>query len=274
MKYILIILLLVSCKPQEINTNEMRIVSLAPSITETIYALGQEHKLVGRTDFCAKGKNIPSVGTMTPSLEKIISLQPSLVISLSSDTKSSQDLQKAGIKNLPIQNSNLEQIYHSFATIAKACAVPDQGQQLIDECKKILADLAKKQNAHKRVLLLISSLRDNPHKLSPWVAGPKTFYGEILEALNTTNAAASDSTFYQMSSEELLQANPDVIIIIGPKAISEQDLKDEHKAWDQLRQLKAVQSKDIHYIGNSHIMIPGPSITQTMRDLSNVISEK
>ena len=76
-----------------------------------------------------------------------------------------------------------------------------------------------------------------------------------------------------MSTEELLKCNPEIIIVLSPKKLSKKEQEAEIKAWSKLPHLSAVRNKKIYFIGNSHIMIPGPKLKLSMQDLSDTLEK-
>ncbi|MDD7986108.1 helical backbone metal receptor [Lentisphaera marina] len=272
----LTLFLALSCFAEK-PVNVQRIISLAPSITDTLYTLGLESKLVGITNYCPtppSGKKITLVGSMNPALEGLVVLKPDLVITLHSDKKTINNLNKSGIKTLNIHNDSLEKIYQSYIKIGELCGADEAAQKLVDQTKENFAELAKlHQGKSQKSLVLISRLSTTPGKLAPWVASNKSFYGEILAGLNSPSAVQNEKCFYQIPAEELILSNPDLIIILTPRELSEEQQVQEIKAWQQVPTLSAVREKKIFFIGNSHIMIPGPKISRSMNDFSQILQK-
>ena len=273
----LFILLLISLTTFADSAKE-RIISLAPSITDTLYTLGLEDRLVGVTDYCPQpksGKKLSSVGSMNPPLEAMINLRPDLVITMHTDKRTIDQLRKAQIETLTIDNSSLDKIFQTYLDIGKRCGAEKQALELNKDTKITFAELAKKHSKNKtiRSLVVISRLSSSPGKIAPWIAGKNSFYGEILAKLNSPSVAVGEQTFYQMSTEELLKSNPEAIIVLSPKPLSLKEQKSEIKAWSKLPHLKAVNNKKIYFIGNSHVMIPGPKLKVTMQDLSDTLEK-
>ena len=273
---IFLLFLSISCFGKE-GVAIQRIISLAPSITDTLYTLGLEDKLVGITSYCPpapSGKKITVVGSMNPPLEGLVVLKPDLVITLHSDKRTIDNLKKTGIKTLSIRNDSLDKIYQSYLKIGELCGVRKDAQKLLDQTKQTFAELAKlHKDTPKKSLVLISRLSTTPGKIAPWIASNKSFYGEILTGLNSPSAIKNKKCFYQIPAEELILANPDLIIILTPRELSKKEQEQELKAWQQIPTLSAVRKKKIFFIGNSHIMIPGPKISASMKDFSQILQQ-
>ena len=273
----LFILLIISMTTFADSAKE-RIISLAPSITDTLYTLELEDRLVGVTDYCPQpksGKKLPSVGSMNPPLEAMISLRPDLVITMHTDKRTIGQLRKAQIETLTIDNSSLDKIFKTYLDIGKRCNAEKQALELNKDTKITFVELVKKHSKNKTIesLVVISRLSSSPGKIAPWVAGKNSFYGQILSKFNSPSAAIGEKSFYQMSTEELLKSDPEIIIVLSPKELSKKEQEAEIKSWSKLPHLTAVRNKKIYFIGNSHIMIPGPKLKLSMLDISKVIEQ-
>src|SRR5919108_826674 len=128
-----------------------RIVSVAPSITEILFALGAGDQVVGDTTYCnfpeaAKAK--PKVGGYTtPSLEAILSLRPDQVIMMKSRPDVAQKLRQTGIDVVELQPENLAGIYESIQVIAEKIGVPARGRALTQTIIRQLNEVAAKAGA-------------------------------------------------------------------------------------------------------------------------------
>src|SRR5690348_3825560 len=116
-----------------------RIVSLAPSLTETVFALGFGNRLVGVTSHCdypAEAKRLPKIGDfMSPSLEVIAAKQPDLVIGVTgaTDPARAREIERLGIKITLVSVSSVSEILSSFKRIAALLGDPDAGATLVEK---------------------------------------------------------------------------------------------------------------------------------------------
>src|ERR687897_974551 len=114
-----------------------RIVSLAPSVTETLFALGFGNRLVGVTTYCdypAEAKKLPKIGGfMSPSLEAIVAKRPDVVIGVSSatDPVKARELQRLGLKVTLISLASVSNILSSLKNIARLLGNPQAGEDLV-----------------------------------------------------------------------------------------------------------------------------------------------
>ena len=195
-----------------------RVVSLAPNVTELVYALGAGDRLVGVTRFCdwppeaAKVKKVG--GFIDPSIETIVGLAPDLVIAMTNS--GSKDavaaLERYGIRTLWLRVDDLEGTRRSFEILGKALGVEDRAK----------AELAAFDAAIARETARIPKGRAAPRTLVTLdhrplvVAGPGTFVDDLLRLAGAVNAAGGAAVAYpQWSAEALLAEKPDVIVEIG-----------------------------------------------------------
>src|ERR1041384_6693991 len=125
-----------------------RIVSIAPSITEILFALGAGDRVIGDTTYCnypEAAKTKPKVGGYTtPNLEAILKLRPDQVIMMKNRPDVSQKLRQTGIDVVELQPENLAGVYESIQVIAERIGVPARGKALVQSIQKQLQDVAAK----------------------------------------------------------------------------------------------------------------------------------
>ena len=192
----------------------MRIVSLAPNVTETVAALGALDRLVGRTDYCnypSEVASLPSIGTLyNPSVEKLISLKPDLVIASSfvSD-QLIHALQKASIKVVCInKQESFEGTYGLIEDIALLIGQEQEGKTLIESMKEDVAKVlvATRDSNKPRVYYMVD------FGSFDGTATGDTFISQMITMAGATNIA-QDATKWTYSKELLVKQNPDLIIV-------------------------------------------------------------
>ena len=126
-----------------------KVVSVAPNMTELVYKLGAGNMLVGRTDYCdypEEALNVESIGTLrTPDIEKIISLEPDLVLtSTHFNEENAQKLESAGIKVLSLyEENNVDGVYTMIDTLGKALNKQTEAEETVKEMKAAIEDTTK-----------------------------------------------------------------------------------------------------------------------------------
>lgn len=199
-----------------LQKEEMRIVSLAPNMTEIVYALGCGDYLVGRTDACnypEECKNIPVAADMwMPSTESIVALEPTLVlVSSLTDPTCIQAIKDAGIN---IQQINYEDSLNgTFSLIEDVGKLLGKEKEADEEVNKIrtkiefIASTVSSIQERKSIIYLISW-----GDWGDYAATGETFMNDVLEAAGCINAAESGQ-YWAISKELLLEQDPDYIIL-------------------------------------------------------------
>ena len=196
-----------------------RIVSTSPAVTEIIYALGAEDLLVGRTDFCVyppEAKGIESIGGISNlNVEKIVSLQPDLVISGSMiPRKGSLQLEKMGVPIVcVIEKQNFEGLYENISKIGQLVGRKQAADSLNRQIKEQALQVAKEMNKKNKDTKLKSVYYVVGFGPSGnFTAGGNSFISEIISMAGGHNVAA-DITGWSYSLEALMQADPDYVMI-------------------------------------------------------------
>ena len=173
--------------PLFLMANE-RIIALAPSISEIIFALGKGDELVGVSEYASyppEVKKITKVGGYSnPSLEKIFALNPSLVIGQIHYSHTLRQLNKLGIKTLTVELSTLEHIKTSIKKIASALDTEPSG--LLEPIDMALTQ-AQKHKANGQKVLIVYGLSLDMHR-GFYIAGHNIFYEDIILACGAKNA--------------------------------------------------------------------------------------
>ena len=246
-----------------------RVVSLGPNITETLFALDRGELLVGRTDYCdypPEALDIPTVGTLTePSLEKIVSLTPDLVIA-STHVKAEllNTIEEAGIPVLSVYSEeSFEGVYSLIGEVARKIGADDEGKKLTGEMMKTV-DLVRKKAAGREKPTVYYVIGYGEY--GDYTAGGNTFIGKMIEMAGGINAAA-ELEGWRYSLEELLVQDPDMLICSGNYGNIPQELT----AAAGYRDLSAVKEGRIYTIDNNKLDRQGPRLAEGLKDLAEII---
>ena len=248
-----------------IKTKPVRIVSIAPSNTEILYALGLGDRVVGVTKYCdypAAAKSKAKVGDMTVSAEVVVALKPDLVLAHGMlNSAAIPRLEKLGLTVFAIDHKTLGEVARDIRTVGRITARPKTAQivagKIDSAIKSVKASRAKK--ASREVLVVIQA---NPL----WAAGPKTFVNEMLGIANAKNVAFDARPgFVPFSRELALSRNPDVIIT---GLASDIDLFMKSPEW---RTTNAVRNKRIYVIDSDILLRAGPRLAQGLRALAGKV---
>ncbi len=241
-----------------------KIVSLSPSTTEILYAVGAGDQLVGVTSYCnypeeASSKNIiGGFSAKTISIETIISLNPDLVIAgVSAHQPIADTLKEAGIPVLSIEPKNINDITNTIEELAIITGHEETGKNLSDNIKErltIIADKIKNVTDSEKIRVFYE-VWDAPLM----TASPKSFTGQMIDMAGGINIFSDVSADYpQISAEELISRNPQIIISSdthGDKLSREEIEKRE--GWETI---DAVLNNNVILLDGNIVSRPGPRV--------------
>lgn len=266
-------------KPVQAPQTAKRIISLAPSITETLFALGLADSVVAVTDYCdypPQALQLPKVGGLiNPNLEAIVALQPDLVIVSGASDKIVNQLKQLNIASLVVENTSLADIKQAITRIGDRTQRQSQAQSLLAEIEHTSQIISKKVAGlnRPRVMISIGHSLGTDHVKVAYIAGQHDFYNDLIQLAGGQNAYQSTRLKVpSISSEGIMQLNPDIIIDIFPE-------KDDHNAdisavlkrWHSLSYVNAVSDNRVHIIEQNYATIPGPRIFLLLKQLAPLI---
>ena len=234
-----------------------RIISLVPSATQTLRALGVSHKIIGRTDFDLEdwAFGIPSIGGgLEPNFEKIIALKPDLVVRFAGeqDPNTRSRLDDFGIPQLAISPDRLADLYKSVLLLGKATGTEVVADSIISTIKEDLVDL-QQWTSEKPILQVAYVLGGSP----PWVAGPDTYIDEILGIAGAQNVFSDLGFLYGSVSPEQIRSRIIDVVLISDNA------QFDHKLTPEAR---------IETIGKV-LEFPGPNLAQAARQIASILHQ-
>jgi len=260
---------------RQVNITEVpeRIVSFGPSITEILFALGLGDKVVGVTDFCdypEEALDKPKVGNAWfPSIESVVELDPDLVFTVESEQFNSE-LDALGYTYIILDPEDFYSITDDIRLVGEVTGAVAEGEQLAKDMEDIIDDVIERvQGADKlKVFIIVDATDPN----MPWTAGGGSFIHDIITIAGGENIAAWVADDYvQMSIEEIVDAEPDIIVIQtmtgGIPTITAEELQ-AHIIWQQL---DAVKEGRIYFIDGDLISRPGPRIVQGLEVMARII---
>ncbi|OLE47098.1 MAG: hypothetical protein AUG46_07475 [Acidobacteria bacterium 13_1_20CM_3_58_11] len=190
-----------------------RIVSLAPSLTETVYALGLEDHLVGDTDYCDyppdAQKKTKVGGGINPSLEEIASLHPDVVLVTKKFNRleTVHALERLGISSYATDPHTVDEIIASSKRLADVLGAPEAGASIAEVMQQHLANLQEHISAlpPKRVLFVVWT--------QPLISvGKGTFIADALRRAGAVSVVDSEQDWPQVSLEEVARLQPDFLV--------------------------------------------------------------
>ncbi len=240
-----------------IESEHPRIVSLAPSITESLYALALDSLLVGVTTYCnypGEAQKKTRVGDLlTPSVEMIISLKPDVVLmSVEGNTRHTYDkLLNLGVNVFVTNPKNMDGVLSSITKLGALLSAEDRSAKVVEELRAKGQSVNHDTSGQSRpgVLFLIS--------MEPLIAiGAESFIGEILTRAGCRNIGAVFSGSYPVvSREEVLRQSPDIVFVSSDLGTSESALLARFPEW---RSIPAIKDHFVVTVNGDMFMRPGP----------------
>ena len=251
-----------------------RIVSLAPNLTEILFALGLGDRVVGDTDYCnypPEAARLTKVGGfVNPNPESIVALRPDLVVATPNvgNRPFVERLMATGARVEVVQARNVEEIFPAVEAIARACGVAERGRDL---AAKLRADLARQRarvggRERPRTLFCL--------QIEPLLAaGPGSYPGDLIAMAGGANIVpASAGSYPSLSLEQVVRAAPEVIVQ------TLMDTKDGASGsaslvayWSRWASIPAVRSGRIQLVPGDLLLRPGPRVAEAVASLIAIL---
>ncbi|NLF09895.1 MAG: ABC transporter substrate-binding protein [Pirellulaceae bacterium] len=258
-----------------------RIVSMAPSITETLYALDLDDRVVGVSRFCEYPPQVMEItrvgGYFDPNLEAILLLKPDLVILLEEQAESVPALMKLDLETLVVNHQSIEGIIDSFRVIGRVCGRGAEGRQIARQISERLDWIRNKTKDAPRPNVLLVMDRTyyrgkfkNGRLSDIYVAAADKYFDALIEAAGGRNACRIQSVRNPVVSPEgIIWLDPDVIVELArPDAMQRYNRDEIIGDWDELPQVKAVKHGRVLVYDKSFACVPGPRFIHFLQVLA------
>lgn len=245
-----------------------RIVSLLPSLTESLCALGQCHRLVGvdrYSNYPASVRNLPIVGGgLDPNIEAIVALRPDVVL-LSVSSRAADRLQALGIQVVALEPRTSADVQRVLATLGVLLEVPDAQRiwREIDAGVEAVVQSLPAKVKGTRVYFEVNN--------GPYAAGTTSFMGEMLMRLGAKNIIGPElGPFPKINPELVVRARPDVIMI-GQRSVYGLE---NRPGWAALRALREQRICVFTPLQSDVLVRPGPRMPEAARLMAQCLIEK
>jgi iron complex transport system substrate-binding protein len=263
------VLLVMSCNtvnpPVPLSGNPKRIVSLSPSITETIFALGAGERLAGVTIFCnypPQAKSIPKVAEFSRVyFEKILWQMPDLVIANRDSPAETvrDDLREYRIPFITVSAYTIDETLDMILDIGSAIGRQQEAEELTENMRGRISEVERKIRGARPVKTIMVFGHE-----PLIVAGPNTFADDMIRRAGGINIASNSPLKYpRYSLEQIVLEGPEVIIESGcGVAYGASDIEAIKKFWQQWRDIPAVRNGRIVVLNSDIVTRPGPRIVE------------
>lgn len=253
-----------------------RVIALSAADCEILYAIGAGDTLVGRGEFCdypAEVLAAPAVQSgMETNIEQIIALAPQvLLMSAMAQTEEQVDqLEAAGIRVVVSDAKEIAGVYTAITLIGAITGHDAEAMEVVNAMESTLSALSVHADElqGKRVYFEVS-----PLQYGLWTAGQGTFMDEIATMLGLTNIFADSTGWAEISQEQVLEANPDVIVTIAMYFGEGQTPVEEILSRPGWQDVTAVKNGDILSLPNNELSRPGPRLADGAQMLFDFVME-
>lgn len=248
-----------------------RVVSLAPSLTEILFALGAGELTVGVTDFCdypPKAAAKPKVGTvMAPNAEVILTLQPDLVLATTEGNRQETVLllERLGLPTFVVRPEGLDGIYASIRSVGRLLGRPARASALVEAMRSRVSWVARQVAGHPRVRVLYVLWPD------PLIsAGQGSVIDNLITVAGGENVARGSGLRYpRLGLEEVLRVDPEVILLAGMG--SRPLLPEAVQGWEGWQVLRAVRTGRVRSLDGDLLHRSGPRIVEGLEAMARAL---
>ncbi|HVM98236.1 MAG TPA: cobalamin-binding protein [Candidatus Acidoferrales bacterium] len=270
-----LLLLVVACLAvaHPVFAEPQRIISLAPSVTETLFALGVGDRVVGVSVYCdypPEATKIDRVGNfLTPNVEAIVAKKPDLIIAVPSPGNQNpvETLRRLGFEVLLVDPNTIAQIETSIVTIAAAIGRDAAGAALVASIEQRLTALRDRLATapQRKVLMVVGQ--------TPLIAvGAGTFQDEFIRMAHGVNLGAeAGGSWPHVSIELVIAAAPEVIIDTTMGNEERTGSGASLEFWSAFPTLPAVQRRRVYGYKQYHLLRPGPRLPEAFEAIARFV---
>jgi len=262
---------------KKINSECLRIVSTAPSITETLFKFGYGDRIVGVTDDCLfpeKVRDIEHIGrVLNVNVEKVLSLKPDMVMVIDANVGLIGKMKALGLNVVSFDHSTIQGFIESLPVIVSECGNKPELDEMVSRYRKVLRK-PKTAGKKQKVMMVIGRDYYSSSVKDVYLAGNDGFYSEIIKACGLENVYKGELSYPKIQVEGIVSMNPDVIVdIVISTQFAPQDEKKFKDVWKTLKDVKAVQTGQVFIMNKNYWSIPGPRFPEIINDLNVMLGK-
>ena len=251
-----------------VRAQPQRIVSLAPAMTEVLFALGLGRKIVGVTQYCnypAAAKSRPQVGgIVNPSLERILAQKPDFVLGMRLNPKPVlRAISRAGVPTYAAEPRSVEQVFATIATVGALTGERAKAERLVKGLRSRLESVRRRVDSLPRPTVIFICSQD-----PLWVAGADTFPDHVMRLAGGRNAASDVNGYKQYDAETLLARNPEVIFLTSMEGGEDAAALRAFIKRPAMRGLTAVKESRIYLVNADLVDRAGPRIIEAIEQVA------
>ena len=251
-----------------------RIVSTAPSITETLYELGLGENVAGVTEnrlYPEAAKSKPKIGkAFNINVEAVAALKPDTVFVLSAYGELAGKLQSVGIKTVVVEQSAVRGFVDSIATFAQTCGIEEKGKAFRKKFTPYL-DGSTVRNSGKRIMILVGRDYESVSVKDAYIVGKDGFLNEIIMLSGAENVYQGDMPYPKIQIEGIIALNPDIVIdVITASDLTPEKLEFLKKSWSEIN-INAVKDGKVFIKTEDFWSLPGPRFIKIIEEIRKIV---
>ncbi len=254
----------------DVPEHPRRLISLAPSITETLYALGAGDLLVGDTNYCdypPEARLKPHVGQLlNPSLEKIVALKPDLVLASpeANRRETADQLERLHIPLYGVTARTLDETLRSIADLGGVIGREQEAKQLDEQLRRRVERVENEVRGRPRPKVLFVVW--NRPLIS---AGPHTFISDVIRRAGGVSLTDDLKTDWpRLSLEEAVRRNPEILLFPGTEAFAAK--LEEFARLPGWKEMAAVKARRMYRVSEA-IMHPSPRLVDALEEVAHLL---
>lgn len=248
-----------------------RVVSLAPGLTEIVFALHKGNTLVGVTKFCdypAAAKRIKKIGGfLDVNIEVLVSLAPDMIL-IYPEHYDKVKFMRQQTQIVMVQHSRLPDLLQSILIIGRVLHAEMEAERLVSSIQEKLQKISIRGKGKKKIRTLFVAGRNIDELKNMYIIGKKDFLNDLLEIAGGTNAYEGSVNYPSISMESVVFMNPEFIFEISAhyEGISDEKILN---LWRPFRMVLAVEKKHIEIVKKSFWLRPGPRVGLIAEELAD-----
>ena len=251
----------------------LRLVSLAPSLTETVFALGRESWLVGVTAFCdypPAARSLPRVGGMaTPNLEEVVARRPDLVLTTAEGNSREflGQMDRLGIPTFALRPDGSEAMLQSIAALGRVLDAEPAAAGLVASIRTRMDSIGERVAGRPRPRVLYLIWTD------PLIAaGPRSFLNDLIALAGGQSVVTERTVPYpRVNWEQIVGWAPEVILIAGHGENRAPEPAALPPSWDVWQAVPAIRTRRVLVIPDDTVLRPGPRVGDGLARLAQAI---
>jgi cobalamin transport system substrate-binding protein len=276
---ILVLCVVCSCTPaappRTPASQPQRIISVVPSATETLFALGLSDRVIAVGDYDPVPPEVGSKprigGLLNPNIEKIIEYRPDLVITYGTQEVLQDRLKTIGIRLYPFTHGGVDHTLEFILDLGKTVGAEDKAREIAARIRKEFQNIRAHEPASRPKVLLVHN-RAAGVLGSFYSIGSRAFQHELIQIAGGEDIFADvDKEVLQPTVEEVIARMPDIIIETLAPPLDAKEAAQRTADWAAFRSVPAVRNHRVYVVAEEFLLLPGPRLDEAARYFAEII---